>query len=244
MTKQPAAPTDGLKRAAEKMRKTVAQIDKLTGKNFTVGRRADVAQFCGTTVQAVDKWLSMGMPGARNAYDLHKIIVWLRTEGPWRQRGGVKGGTVEDIMIEAPESEWSEEYRKWKARLAEVDYQERMEGLMSVDRSARIWIDVVMPEVRGFAERVIQAHGNGTQADWTETRERIEGAIERELGKRDSSNGKEVLEAGDGKPGAATPAEPNEVGGSEDPIATGRPVSGETIPTQPSSDQPLVVQCS
>lgn len=233
MTKQ-ADPKAAIKKKANDLRKTLVQLDKLTGTNFIVTRRADVAAFFGQSIQAVDKWIGAGMPGSRNNYDLHKIVVWLRTEGPWRPRGG--GGTVEDLMNEGPESEWSEEYRKWKARIAEVDYNERVETLMSVDRAAHIWIDTVMPEVRGFAERVIQAHGNGTAIDWAETRERIEGAIERELGKRDSSDGKEVLAAGDGDPGAAVAAEPEQVGGSEDQAADGA-VCGPSVPAQPAPDQ-------
>lgn len=223
-------PKSAIKRKANDLRKTLAQLDKLTGQSFTVSRRADVAAFFGQSIQAVDKWIGAGMPGSRNAYDLHKIVVWLRTEGPWRPRGG--GGTVEDLLTEGPESEWSEEYRKWKARIAEVDYQERVETLMSVDRAAHIWIDVVMPEVRGFAERVIQAHGNGTAIDWAETRDRIEEAIERELGKRDGSDRKEILAAGDGDPGAATPAVVEQVGGSEDQTAD-RTVRGPTVPAPP-----------
>jgi hypothetical protein len=194
-----------IKKKADDIRKTLAKLDKITGQAFTVTRRADVAKFCGVSVQAVDKWIGAGMPGKRNDYDLQKIVIWLRSEGPWRP--GTRG-TTDDLLTEAPESQWSEEYRKWKARIAELEYQERTGQLISVTRATHVWGDVVMPEVRQFAERVIRAHGNGTAEDWRETCERIDGAIEREF----SDNGKsrpDVLEGDAESAVAPTPAVPD-----------------------------------
>lgn len=189
---------DALKTKANSLRKTLAAIDKMTGAAQTVVNRQEVATFFGVSIMTVDTWLPKGMPGKRGNYDLHKIVIWLRTEGPWRPLGGNRG-TVSDELIEGPESEWTEEYRKWKARIAELDYQERVGQLISVDRSTHVWADVVMPEVRGFAERVIKAHGNGTADDWAETCARIDTAIEREFTSDgsgiDNQNGSSILDA-------------------------------------------------
>jgi len=144
---------------------------------------------------------------------------------------GGNRGTAEDLVVEAPESEWGEEYRKWKARIAELDYQERAGELVSVARATHVWADVVMPEVRQFAERVIKTHGNGTAEDWQETCERIDGAIEREFSDGDNTSRQEILDA-DGGPEipAATPADLDGVGGEEDPPTDG-PVCGPPVPT-------------
>ena len=203
MAKQPD-PKSEIKRKANAMRKALAQIDKLTGQSFTVARRADVAKFFDCSVQAVDKWLAAGCPGNRNAYDLHAIVVWLRSVGPWRPAGG-KGGVVEDLVKESPESEWSEEYRKWKARIAEVEYQERVGQLISVEQSQRLWADTVMPLVRGFAERVIKAHGNGTAQDWDDTCKQIDEAIERDLASSNTGNGEADMAGVDAEPSTPEP---------------------------------------
>jgi phage terminase Nu1 subunit (DNA packaging protein) len=233
-------PKSEIKRKANAMRKTLAQLDKLTGQNFVVARRADAAKFFGVSVQALDKWIQAGMPGTRNAYDLHKIVLWLRTEGPWRQRVGCTGGTVEDLDVESPESEWSEEYRKWKARIAELDYQERAGELVSVARATHVWVDVVMPEVRQFAERVIRAHGNGTADDWRETCERIDGAIEREFSNGDNQERPAILAADENSPVPGPAVESSGVDGSQDPPADGA-VRGPPVSSQPAPSEPPVV---
>ena len=123
------------------------------------------------------------------------------------------------------------------ARIAELEYQERTGQLISVTRATHVWGDVVMPEVRQFAERVIRAHGNGTAEDWSETCERIDAAITAEFDRLereqqdangdgdeespdsrtpDGSDGSQVLD-GDDTPLAAEPAaEAERVGGEED----------------------------
>jgi len=211
-----ADPKDALKTKANSLRKTLAAIDKMTGEAHTVVNRQEVATFFGVSIMTVDTWIPKGMPGKRGSYDLHKIVLWLRSEGPWRPLGGNRG-TVSDELIEGPESEWTEEYRKWKARIAELDYQERVGQLVSVERATHVWGDVVMPEVRGFAERVIKAHGNGTADDWGETCGRIHKAIEREFtadgGGNNDKNGSGILDAGDSPTDAATPAPDVPVGG-------------------------------
>lgn len=229
MTAQPDA-KQAIKRKANDLRKTLAQLDKLTGQSFTVTRLADVAKFFDVSAQAVDKWRAAGMPGVRNNYDLHAIVVWLRSVGPWRPDSCRKGET-EDLSIEGPESEWSEEYRKWKARIAEVEYQERIDALMSVDRSQRLWADTVMPLVRGFAERVIAAHGNGTAQDWEDVVRQIDEAIDRELGERNESDGTPGLEEMDGEPTEAEhPHDDSGVGGEEDPPSCAGTVPGADVP--------------
>jgi hypothetical protein len=235
MTNAPVA-KDEIKKKANELRKTLAKLDQMTGQAFVVAKRADVAQFCDVSLTAIDKWLVMGMPGGRGHYDLHKIIVWLRTEGPWRPLGGNRG-TAEDLDDEGPESEWSEEYRKWKAHSAKVSYQKDVGRLISVDEGSHIFHDIIFPEIREFAERVIKAHGNGTADDWSETCERIDAAITAEFDRLereqqdangdgdeespdsrtpDSSDGSQVLDGDDSPPAAEPSVEAERVGGEED----------------------------
>jgi hypothetical protein len=45
---------------------------------FVVARRADIAEFFGVSLDAVDKWRERKMPGEPSAWDLAVIAKWLR----------------------------------------------------------------------------------------------------------------------------------------------------------------------
>ena len=219
---------EALKKKANQLRKTLAEVDKLTGQTFILTKRSEVAEFFGYSLASVDKWLASGMPGTRGKYDIKQMVRWLRTEGPWRPLGGNRG-TAEDLMDEGPESEWSEEYRKWKARLAEVDYHKRVGALMSVELFRRVMVDA-FADVRQFAERQILAHGNGTAEDWAETIERFERKIQDVIGQPGDSDRDRAVSVGSGAAESSTADDDIGVGRGQHPPAD-RSLRGKDVPS-------------
>jgi phage terminase Nu1 subunit (DNA packaging protein) len=53
---------------------------------WIVGSQSQVATFFGVATQTVHVWRAHGMPGKPRCYDLSEILVWLRSNGPWREK--------------------------------------------------------------------------------------------------------------------------------------------------------------
>lgn len=107
---------------------------------FVVSRQADVADFCGVSIDTVKSWAKRGMPGKPPRYDLQTIVQWLRKDGPWQPRGPQLRELIgdESLLDGAADSPALEKLRAAKAALAELDLQERRGSLVSVERSKEI----------------------------------------------------------------------------------------------------------
>ena len=226
-------PKEAIKKKANDLRKTLAQLDKLTGQAFAVTTRDEVRKFFGVSIAAVDKWARQGMPGNKGHYDLQKIVVWLRTEGPWRPRGG--GGTVEDELIEGPQSEWTEEYRKWKAKIAKLDHDEREESLMPVDQWLRVSGHVV-GVYRALGERLALRFGDTVAAAFIAAAGRVEEIIDREFPRHLQANGGVPLS----EPPEAVAPPPADAAGDVGRAAHHSPDRGPEGPEVQSRDAPGV----
>ncbi len=79
----------------------------------------EVAEFLGVTPDVVKTWRAKGMPGKPRAYDLQAIVIWLRSDGPWR-RGAAATPEADDAQEQAKLSE-----REAKARLAWLQVGQR-----------------------------------------------------------------------------------------------------------------------
>lgn len=80
-----------------------------------------VADWLGVTRSAVARWKMLGMPGHDGEYNLQAIVRWLRECGPWQP----KQFTGEDAALEA-----LTKYRRWKGRLARLDFLQRQGNLL------------------------------------------------------------------------------------------------------------------
>jgi phage terminase Nu1 subunit (DNA packaging protein) len=111
-------------------------------KQHVVARQADVAAFCGVSIDAVKNWAKQGMPGKAPSYDLAEIVQWLRRDGPWKPHGREQAldALGDEILLEggAGNSPALEKLRAAKAALAELDLQQRRGQLLSVERSKEI----------------------------------------------------------------------------------------------------------
>lgn len=53
---------------------------------WIVKTQSQIAAFFDVSLQCVGLWRSAGMPGSPKNYDLSKILIWLRTSGPWKEK--------------------------------------------------------------------------------------------------------------------------------------------------------------
>jgi phage terminase Nu1 subunit (DNA packaging protein) len=62
-------------------------IDRVKDKKrWVAGSQAEVANFFAVATDTVHAWRKKGMPGVSGRYDLREILIWLRGDGPWRER--------------------------------------------------------------------------------------------------------------------------------------------------------------
>jgi len=123
---------------------------------WTAASYAEIAAFCGATADTVKRWAGQGMPRAR-PYDLAAIVRWLRERGPWRARAEAADSPR---PIGAPPVAPLERFRAGRARLTELEIQER-EGMLV--RRERIHGDLARfaAILRRAGERLQQEFGRG-----------------------------------------------------------------------------------
>ncbi len=87
-----------------------------------VDSQEKVAKTFGVAVRTVERWVREGMPVASNGrYDLIAIRSWkLFRRGQYKSPNGNKKKTSED---------WDARYREAKAKLAEIEFQKKLEKL-------------------------------------------------------------------------------------------------------------------
>jgi hypothetical protein len=204
-------------------------------KRFRLTNIAQVAAFCGVTGQAVKGWIEAGMPRIeKNAksnrdkfeYQMDEIIVWLRTEGPWRRKQVLSA--EDEMMLGAdPNSPALERWRHFKALDAELNYKERCNTLVSVERIRTILLRWAS-HIRRKVEQLSARHGRELAEAMNETLEECRGLIDHEL--RDTADRKQDpgLDAG---PSKGTDSSDDKPVGRGRNRTTNRTTSRRKVPT-------------
>lgn len=125
-----------------------------------VANQAEVGEFFRVSLDTVASWRKKGMPGASGRYDLAEILVWLRSDGPWRPRGGgdLTGGPLDELIVAAGDSPNLERYRLAKAQLAELEL-ERQKGSLLPREKVRSGLGRFAAILRQLGERLGKRHG-------------------------------------------------------------------------------------
>ena len=129
----------------------------------TVTTQEDVAKAFGVTERTVSRWIRAGMPKAKAGhYKLIKIKEW---------RAAKLNKHKSSKAIKPDKNNWDERFRKAKAQKAELDYQQAIGRLVSIDeieagRIERILIvkkallslpKDVAPQITGMDPREVQS---------------------------------------------------------------------------------------
>jgi hypothetical protein len=157
-------------------------------KKFRLHTIAQVAAFCGVTGQAVKTWIEAGMPRQETnakrtcdkfVYQMDEVIIWLRTEGPWRRKQVLSA--EDEMMLGAdPNSPALERWRHFKALDAELNYKERCGTLVSVERIRMVLLRWAS-HVRRKVEQLGTRYGRELAESMNETLEECRGLIDHEL---------------------------------------------------------------
>lgn len=98
---------------------------------WTARTYEQIGQFFGVKIASVKRWAGEGMPRGQ-PYRLDRIAQWLRQKGPWRARPGLS--ETGDPLLVGSDSPALEQYRRQRARLAELDVAEREGKLISREK--------------------------------------------------------------------------------------------------------------
>ena len=143
-----------------------AFLDDPHGPPWYANRSArDVAAVFDVTVQAIDSWTRTGCPVDRHnnrlIFDLRAVIAWRRERDMSRFSGSEDG----DPLLSAPagESEALEDYRRAKAKLAWLDYQNKRGQLIDLE-TVNANMRLAAQRLRDAFERVARLHGQAVAA--------------------------------------------------------------------------------
>ena len=171
-------------------------------KKFRLHTIAQVAAFCGVTGQAVKTWIEAGMPRQEtNAkrtcdkfiYQMDEVIIWLRTEGPWRRKQVLSA--EDEMMLGAdPNSPALERWRHFKALDAELNYKERCGTLVSVDQIRMVLLRWAS-HIRRKVEQLGARYGRELAESMNEALEECRGLIDHELRDTADREGNPELDA-------------------------------------------------
>ena len=127
---------------------------------WTAANQAEVGEFFGVSMDTIAAWRKKGMPGVSGRYDLREILVWVRSEGPWRQRGGVDIGTgpLDDLIVEAGDSPNLERCRLAKAQLLELELETKRSSLLPREK-VRSGLGRFAAILRQLGERLGKRYG-------------------------------------------------------------------------------------
>jgi hypothetical protein len=107
--------------------------------------------------------------GLDGRYDAQQLVSWY-----------VAKQIPDDPLTTGPETPEMEKWRRIRRMREEVTLLQSLKELQS-SAELRAVLTSVLDTVRGFAERMIVSHGNGTADDWSETRTMVDNEIARRL---------------------------------------------------------------
>lgn len=108
------------------------------------------------------------MPGTAGKWVAKDISHWLRTDGPWRERNKLVVQPSDDPLLAGGDSPWLEQYRKMRAKHAELDLENRKGELIERDKCQEIlsrWAVLI----RRMGERLGKRYGNDAAATVKDT---------------------------------------------------------------------------
>lgn len=162
----------------------IAQAKKRV--RWTAANQADVGEFFGVSLDTVASWRKKGMPGTSGRYDLAAILVWLRSDGPWRSRGGsdLTGGPLDELIVAAGDSPNLERYRLARAQLAELEL-ERQKGSLLPREKVRSGLGRFAAILRQLGERLGKRHGPDVFGSVNDALDDCQRVIDDEFGRGD-----------------------------------------------------------
>lgn len=215
-------------------------LTELQKKKFRLTNITQVASFCGVTSQAVKLWIEAGMPRHETQakhtrdkfqYQMDEIVIWLRSEGPWRRKQSQPLSVEDEMMLGAdPNSPALERWRHFKALDAELSYKERCGTLVSVERIRTVLLRWAS-HIRRKVEQMGSRYGREFTEDMNETLEECRGLIDHEL--RDTADRERdtSVDTGASKGTAGKKNEP--VGGRRNRTANRTPSRRKVPPPKP-----------
>lgn len=158
----------------------IAQAKK--PKRWTAANQAEVGEFFGVSLDTVATWRKKGMPGIAGRYDLRDILAWLRSEGPWRQRGGhdFSNGSFDELIVASGDSPNLERYRLARAQLAELELEHKRGSVFPRDMARHV-LGRVASLWRRYGERLGKRHGPEEVMSFNETFEEAQRVIDDEF---------------------------------------------------------------
>jgi hypothetical protein len=127
------------------------------------------------------------MPGKPGRYDLAEILAWLRSDGPWRARGGdLLTGSDDPLLAVGGDSPNLERYRLARAQLAELELETKRGSVFPRD-VARSVLGRIASLWRRYGERLGKRHGPEEVVSFNETFQEAQRVIDDEFGNGDIS---------------------------------------------------------
>lgn len=158
-------------------------IAQSSRKRWQAQNQTEVAEFFGVSVDTVHLWRKKGMPGSSGRYDLHDVLAWLRSDGPWRPKiiEPSQSAGLDDLIVASGDSPNLERYRLAKAQLAELELEGKRRAVVPRDM-ARAALGRVASLWRRYGERLGKRHGPEELASFNETLGEAQQVIDDEFG--------------------------------------------------------------
>lgn len=151
----------------------------------------EVALFFGKSDTTIFKWLDRGCPGKRASpgqndgrFDLKEMLAWC-LRNVWEERRGKRPNLLDDeeMLYGGGDSPNLEEFRKWRAKIAQKQYEEKCEQV--IDRqTVHDCLTSIAGILRQFGEQLQRTFGNEASDMLNETLVEAEAQIEAKF-KRD-----------------------------------------------------------
>ena len=107
-----------------------------------VDSQEKVAKVFGVAVRTVERWVKDGMPVTHQGeYELLTIRAWRE-----QRRAGKRNASAKQNKLD----EWEAKYREYKARRAQVDFEEKIGTLISKEKAERELIQISLAVKRAF----------------------------------------------------------------------------------------------
>jgi hypothetical protein len=136
---------------------------------LTFGTYPEVAEALGMKTRQFQNYMAQGCPGRAATpgrqdghFFLPDVITWCRSN-VWKPPKRVEIDEYGDPMSVPGDPQSSpalEEYRKWRAKLAELDYQARKGNLIDVAQVNTAMIGIAQ-SLRLVGEQIAREYGNG-----------------------------------------------------------------------------------
>lgn len=122
-------------------------------KKTVVKTRLELAKALGKSERMVGMYFGEGMPGTPGHYIVEDSTAWLAAR---ENRKHTPRPDPDDMETDGVDSEWLEEYRKWRAKQEELKYAQKRGELIELE-SVRDFLQQLAGRFRSFGERLEKA---------------------------------------------------------------------------------------